>query len=113
MPTDPRRLMNSAASAVETVMQQAAMPTVTTKRFTGWRIAAASGFQHLDCAFLVVGLLRDRIGGVERHLVDEPSLVEPGHEHQPPGRLVAPAGLQAHPDFAATGDHPHVVAAPQ
>src|SRR6266567_360611 len=55
----------------------------------------------LDGAFLEVGLQRDRVGGVERHLVDELRLVEPGHEHEAARRLVASAGLDAGADEAA------------
>src|SRR5258706_2022111 len=55
------------------------------------------------CAFLVVGLQRDRISGVERHLVDKLRLIEPRHEHDPARRLVASTSLDTRANEPATG----------
>src|SRR5262245_44633013 len=55
----------------------------------------ASHFGDLDGALLVVGLERDRIGGIQRDLVDQLAGVEPRHEHQAARRLVAAARFDA------------------
>src|SRR5687768_16779870 len=49
-------------------------------------------------AFLVISLQRDGAGGVERDLVDQLARVEPGHEDQTLGRLVAAARFHARTD---------------
>src|SRR4051794_41892338 len=64
-------------------------------------------------AFLEVGLQRDRIGGVQRHLVNELRFVEPRHEHELARGLVAAAGFDPGTDVAAAGLHLDLVAAPQ
>src|SRR5689334_20303596 len=97
MPTAPRRLVSSAASAVDSVTSVAASAMAMVKCRVSRRMAALhSGLQHLDRALLVVGLLRDRVGGVQGYLVDQASLIEPGNEDQPFGGLVAAARLQPH-----------------
>src|SRR6478609_1856158 len=47
-----------------------------------------------DGAFLVVSLKGDRIGRVERYLVDELTLVEPRNEYDTTRHAVAPACFQ-------------------
>ena len=65
-------------------------------------------FTILHGALLEVGLQRDRIGRVERDLVDELARVEPRHEHEALRHLVAPARLDARAHLAATRDDAHL-----
>src|SRR5690606_2198656 len=62
-------------------------------------------------AFLVVGLLRDRIGRIERVLIDELRGIEPRHEHDTARRFVAAAGLDTRANLAAPRDDSHFDAA--
>ncbi len=64
-----------------------------------------------DGAFLVVGLQRDRVGGVESYLVDELALVEPRDEHDPARHLIASAGFEPSADEAASRLNLHLVTA--
>ena len=42
-------------------------------------------FQNFHRAFLEIRLFRDRVGGVQGHLVDQLAGIEPGHEDQARG----------------------------
>src|SRR3954454_11372704 len=55
----------------------------------------------LDGALLEVRLLADRVGGVQRDLVDQPGAVELRHEDHAAGRLVASARLHPRAHLAA------------
>ena len=77
-----------------------------------WRSSCVLDLDDLHGALLEVGLERDRVGRVERHLVDELAGVEPGHEHQAARRLVAAARLDARAHAAAARADLHLDAAP-
>src|SRR6185295_11233576 len=68
---------------------------------TGGQRNAASYLHDLAGALLEVGLQRDRVGRIQRHLVDELARVEPGYEHHALRRLVAAARLDARAHAAA------------
>ena len=68
---------------------------------------------NAHCAFLEVGLKRDRIGGVERHLVDELALIKPRNEYDTARHAVASARFKAGADEATPRLDLHFVAAPQ
>ena len=73
--------------------------------------SALHTLHHLAGALLEVGLQRDRVGGVERHLVDELARVEPRHEDHAARQLVAAARLDAAAHRAAARDDLDLVAA--
>src|SRR5262245_5625174 len=50
-------------------------------------------FYDLAGALLEIGLERDRVRGVKRHLIDELARVEPWDEHETARRHVAPPRL--------------------
>src|SRR6185503_19496456 len=92
--TGPRSGSTSgSASAQQTAKSK---PSARTKRDV-----IASHLDDLDRALLEVGLERDRVGGVERQLVDQLAGVEPGHEDETARRLVAVARLDARAHAAA------------
>src|SRR6185436_2023952 len=87
--------------------------TAASARIRNFGVMAASHPFDLHGAFLEIGLQRDRVGGVERDLVDELALVEPGYEHHAARHLVAPARLDPRADEAAARLHLDLVAAAQ
>src|SRR5690348_10770014 len=80
---------------------------------TAVRIIAASHTHDLTGALLEIGLERNRVGGVERNLVDELACVEPRHEHKPARHEIASARFDARHHLAATGDDLDLAAASQ
>src|SRR5262245_58120219 len=76
-------------------------------------IVRTSGSFDTNRAFLEVGLKRDRVGGVQRHLVDELAFIEPWHEYDTARHAVATARLQPGADEAAARLYLHLVAATQ
>src|SRR5918999_2349222 len=64
-----------------------------------------------DRALLEVGLLRDRVGGIERGLVDQLARVEERDEHDTLRRAVPALRLPPGPDLTPPGDQPDLGAA--
>src|SRR5690606_1933821 len=75
------------------------------------RMGILLGRHDLDRTLLVVGLLGDRVGRVERDLVDQLAGIEPGHEDHPLRHPVASARLHPRAHLAAPRHHQHLVAA--
>src|SRR5688572_5967513 len=71
----------------------------------GASAACSCDGKNLDRAFLEIRLLGDRVGGVQRDLVDELAGVEPRHVDHTLGHAVAAARLDSRPDLAAAGDN--------
>src|SRR5690242_15110837 len=72
-----------------------------------WLFETRSNRDDLDRAFLEIRLLGNRIGCIQRHLVDELAGVEPWNEDHTTRWPVASLDVDAGADFAAPRDHPY------
>src|SRR6188768_417424 len=94
----PRIASTKGAACAQTSTTNRVRP-VTMRSFMVF--TRALDLDDLHGALLEVGLERDRVGRIQRHLVDELAGVEPGHEHQAARRLVAVARLDPRAHAAA------------
>src|SRR5678816_936082 len=99
MGVGPRIASTNGAACTPTSTMNRARPA-TMRSFMAFPLAL--DLDDLHGALLEIGLERDRVGRIQRQLVDELAGVEPGYEHQASRRLVAVARLDSRAHAAAT-----------